>query len=76
MSKCSLNELYLVEIEVQFNIKDNPLQVTSTEKFTRLVRTDGGDQMARIIAKKHIERNTPNHLDCVFNSVTVHGELM
>lgn len=72
MCKCSLNELYLVEIEVQFNIKDNPLQVTSTEKFT----PDGGDQMARIIAKKHIERNTPNHLDCVFNSVTVHGELM
>lgn len=69
-------ELYLVEIEVQFNIKGNPLQVTSTEKFTRLVRTDGGEQIARIITKKHIESNTPEHLDCVFISVNVHEELM
>lgn len=76
MCKCNWNKLYLVEIEVQFNIKGNPLQVTSTEKFTRLVRTDGITETATAIAKKHIERNTPKHLDCVFISVNVHEELM
>lgn len=72
MSCCCSNndELFLVEAVVEYRNPENPDQVYSQEKVTRLVKTYHSCGVESVLMH-HLKRNCPDGQEVVLNSIFV-----